>query len=229
MTKGIAKKEEDLAKIIHDLKTPLNAQIGALESFLETTKSKISQEEKDLLELTLNSCNYMQNLIETLNLVNSLDYNPLSLNYKKFDIVKLIKNCIKEMNILLKYQELKVIFNTEEETIVQADQLQIKRVIDNLLTNSLNYAYKNTEIKISISIDNNDLTFEIENHSPYISPRAIKEIFGKYKTQNSLYCRGGVGLGLYVSNEIIKAHDGKMHAKSSLDEINTFGFTIPRY
>ena len=53
--------EECTLKIIHDLKTPIDAQIAALESFLQTTSSKINQEEKDLIELTLNSCNYTQN------------------------------------------------------------------------------------------------------------------------------------------------------------------------
>ena len=55
------KIEESSAKIIHDLKIPIIAQIAALESFLSTASSKISQEEIDLIKLTLNSCNYIQN------------------------------------------------------------------------------------------------------------------------------------------------------------------------
>ena len=62
--KTISKKDEYLTKIIHDLKTPTIAQIKALESFLVTCSNKISQEEVDLIKLTLSSCNYMHKLID---------------------------------------------------------------------------------------------------------------------------------------------------------------------
>lgn len=220
-------KEEYIIKIIHDFKTPINAQIKALELFLETTKSKIIQEEKDLIELTLNSCNYMQKLIETFTSVHQLKNTNIILNYEKFDIVKLVKNSIDELKILLKFYELDIIFDNEKEIIINADKLQIKRVIENLLSNSINYAYKNTKIKIKLEKMGENLIFEIKNKSSYIEPNVLKEIFKKYKTQASKYNKNGVGLGLYLSQEIISAHFGKMIAKSSLDETNIFGFIVP--
>ncbi len=219
--------EEYIIKIIHDFKTPINAQIKALELFLSTTKSKITQEEKDLIELTLNSCDYMQKLIDIFTCVHQLKHNNLVLNYEKFDIVKLIQNAINELAILLKFHELDVIFDYKKEVIINADKLQIKRVIENLLSNSINYSYKNTKIKININIKNDNLFFEIKNKSPYIEPAVLNELFKKYKTQASRYNKNSVGLGLYLSQEIINAHFGKMTAKSSIDDINTFGFVIP--
>ena len=220
-------KEEYIIKIIHDFKTPINAQIKALELFLSTTKSKITQEEKDLIELTLNSCNYMQKLIETFTCIHQLKSANLVLNYEKFDIVELIRNLIKELAILLKFYELDIVFDYKEEIIINADKLHIKRVIENLLSNSINYAYKNTKIKIKLEKKNGNLVFEIKNKSSYIEPNALKEIFKKYKTQASGYNKNSVGLGLYLSHEIICAHFGKMIARSSIDEVNVFGFMIP--
>ena len=230
MTKLKAKndiKEEYIIKIIHDFKTPINAQIKALELFLSTTKSKILQEEKDLIELTLNSCNYMQKLIETFTCVHQLKSTNLILNYEKFDMVELIKSSIKELEILLKFYELDVVFDNKKEIIINADKIQIKRVVENLLSNSINYAYKNTEIKINVDLKNENLIFTIKNKSPYIEPIALKEIFKKYKTQASRFNKHGVGLGLYLSQEIINAHWGEMIAKSNVDETNIFGFAIP--
>lgn len=220
-------KEEYIVKIIHDFKTPINAQIKALELFLSSTESKILQEEKDLIELTLNSCNYMQKLIETFTCVHQLKNTSLILNYEKFDIVELIRNSIKELTILLKFYELDILFDYQKEIIINADKLQIKRVIENLLSNSINYAYKNTKIKINLSLKNESLVFTIKNKSQYIEPIVLKEIFKKYKTQASRYNKHGVGLGLYLSQEIISAHWGEMIAKSSVDETNVFGFIIP--
>ncbi|MBQ7286334.1 MAG: hypothetical protein IJW73_01070 [Candidatus Gastranaerophilales bacterium] len=86
--------EECTLKIIHDLKTPIAAQIAALESFLKTTSSKINQEEKDLIELTLNSCNYTQKLVDTYSVVQKLNYKSLELNYENFDVAEFIETCI---------------------------------------------------------------------------------------------------------------------------------------
>jgi len=226
-TKNTDKKEEFILKIIHDLKTPISAQTIALESFLTTAQNKISQEENDLIKLTLNSCNYMQKLIEIFTSVSKLKNQKIMLNYEKFNINELINSLINELCILLKYHELKIEFNPSKEIIVNADKLQIKRVIENLISNSINYAYKNTAIIINTKADNNEFIFKIQNKSPYIEPKILREIFQKYKTQPSLYSKNSVGLGLYLSQEIIKAHSGTIFAKSDIDNTNTFSFIIP--
>lgn len=221
------KKDEYIAKIMHDLKVPINAQIIALESFLSTASDKISQEEKDLIELTLNSCSYMQKLTEIFNAVNKLNYESIKLNYEKFDILSLVKDSLDELKILIKYNELKIFFNCSKSIVVDADKLQIKRVIENLLSNSINYAFKNTTIKISLENVNGFAIFKIMNNSPYIEPEILKEIFQKYKTSASLYNKNGVGLGLYLSSEIMQAHHGEMIAESNMENFNIFGFKIP--
>ena len=220
-------KDDFLAKIIHDLKTPTIAQIKALECFLSTCSDKINQDEKDLIELTLNSCNYMQKLIETFNFVHKLNYEEIILNYEKFSLISLIENTINELKILLKYYNLNVEFKYDEEIVVNADKLQIKRVLDNLISNSINYAFKNSTIYISTEAKKGEISIEIRNNSPYIEPKILKEIFEKFKTYPSNYNKAGVGLGLYLSKEIIHAHFGKMIAKSYPDNINIFGFIIP--
>ena len=221
------KKDEFLAKIIHDLKTPTIAQIKALESFLSTSSDKINEEEKNLIELTLNSCNYMQKLIDTFSMVHKLEYEDIILNYEKFNFNELIKKTVSELNILLKYYNLKVEFICNEEIVVNADKLQIKRVLENLIANAINYAFENSVINISAKLSRGDIIVEIKNNSNFIEPKILKEIFEKYKTYPSNYNKAGVGLGLYLSKEIIHAHFGKMIAKSYPDNINIFGFAIP--
>ena len=227
MTKLQEKKDEYVAKIVHDLKTPIYAQISALQSFLNTASEKISQEEQDLIKLTLNSCNYMSKLVEIFNSVNKLNFESIKLSYEKFDIIELINSLIEELNILVKYYELKIHFEPTNQITINADKLQIKRVIENLLSNSINYAFKGTVVEINLFVQKNQLIFEIKNKSPYIEPHILKEIFKKYKTYSNLYNKNGVGLGLYLSKEIINAHLGTMIAKSSTNDTNIFGFRIP--
>ena len=225
--KQSVKNEEYLAKIIHDLKTPAAAQVCALESLLKTTAQKFSQEETDLIELTLNSCNYMKQLIDTYLYVFKLNYQKLILNYEKFNLADLINEIIFELKILLKYNQLKIEISLAEDIELRADKLQIKRVVENILSNSIKNAHKNTTIKISVHKYKNEICFEIKNQGDYIEEKIIKEIFNKYKSYSSIYSRPGVGLGLYLSKEIIHAHFGRMIAQSSCSGINIFGFYLP--
>lgn len=227
MANSNIKKDTDVIKIIHDLKTPIIAQITALESFLATASNKISQEEKDLIELTLNSCNYMRKLIDVFNSVYKLSFENLKLHYEKFNITELVDESLKELGILIKYYELNISFKNHKEIIVSADKLQMKRVIENLLSMSINYAFKNSQIQISQRILNNNLIFEIKNKSPYIEPQILKEIFQKYKSHITLYNKNAAALALYLSKEIVKAHLGLIIAQSNPDNTNIFGFQIP--
>lgn len=226
MAKLEIKNDEYVLKIIHDLKTPTYAQIKALESFLMTTSSKISQEEKDLIELTLNSCNYMQNMIEIFSMVEMLNYEPLKLNYEKFDMYELIENSIEKFKILLKYHELNIDF-TGNETVVYADKMKLRGIIENLIYININQAFKNSKISISLSHHKENAIFEVKSHSPYIEPKILKEIFERNKMYPSYYNKAVIGLGLYLAKEIINAHFGVMILKSEIENINVFGFEIP--
>lgn len=227
MTNINIQKEEYIAKIIHDLKTPIGAQIVALESFLSTVKNKISQEEKDLILLTLNSCNYMQKMIEIFNFVYRLNFEPIKLNYEKFDVANVVDDVLAESQILIKYYELNISYKFDKNIILNADKLQIKHVIENLILNSINYAYKNSLVEISSSILNNNFNFIIRNKSPYIPPSELKEIFQKNKIISTLYNKSATSLALYLSKEIVVAHGGLMIAQSYPDNTNIFGFKIP--
>lgn len=222
------KRDEYLSKIIHDLKTPTIAQIKALELFLETGCSKITPDEKDLIELTLNSCNYMQNLIEIFSEVEKLNYEQIKLHYEKFNIMDLIEKIIKNLEILLKYRDLKINIISKKEIIVHADKLQLKRVIENILTNCINHAFKNSCITIKLDENKKNFIFETESNSPHIEPEVLCGIFEKYTTFECAYSTASSILGLYLSKEIIKAHYGAMIARSSENNINVFGFKIPK-
>jgi len=221
------KKDEYLEKIIHDLKTPASAQIKALEQFLEKSSGKISQEEKELIELTLNSCNYMQNLIETFSAVNKLEHDKIHLHYTRFKIMELINEIMNELKVLIKYHGLKISVNGSKDIIINADKLQLKRVIENILSNAINHSFKDTEITIDAIEYRGKLKVQIRNSSPHLKPGVLKEIFEKFKTKANAYTGVGTGLGLYLSKEIIHAHFGTMIAESFPDNVNVFGFEIP--
>ena len=98
----------------------------------------------------------------------------------------------------------------------------------NLLSNAINYGYRNTQITINLYEDNNNISFEIKNHSKYIPEERLADIFEKYKTtDNTRFHKTSTGLGLYLAKQIIDAHNGKIYASSDINETCTFGFSLP--
>ena len=135
-------------------------------------------------------------------------------------------------NLLMEKRQTIKIHSTVSSSIITADKLQIKRVILNLISNANTYGFQNSEIDICLSDteDSNGILLNITNKSHYISDDALVDIFVKYKqTKNAKFRKTGTGLGLYLSKQIIDAHNGEIHATSSREnETSTFGFSIPK-
>ena len=107
------------------------------------------------------------------------------------------------------------------------DRIQIKRVLVNLLGNAITYAYNDTNIEISVLLQKDFVKVQITNYSPYINPSLLKNLFEKYVTHAAKYNKIGVGLGLYLSKQIVNAHNGQIGAISFEENKNIFEFTLP--
>ena len=128
---------------------------------------------------------------------------------------------LKEKNVTIHINKEGRNFDTE------CDRMQIKRVLTNLLGNAISYAYNNTQILINIKQDGNNISFDAKNESAYINPETMNNLFKKYVSHAAKFNKVGVGLGLYLSKQIIDTHNGEIYAKSYEDNHNIFGFTIP--
>ena len=115
----------------------------------------------------------------------------------------------------------------ENDISVCADKVQIKRVIMNLLSNGIKYAFKNSELKLTTTNKENILSFEFENNSPFIPEEKQKTLFKQYVSYTGTSKELGIGLGLYASKKIIEAHNGNIFVKSYKEDRNIFGFEIP--
>jgi len=221
--------DEYFAYIMHDLKFPAMAQVCALKSLLNNSKVKFDSDEKDLIELTLNSCNYMKKLIDIFNSIYKLNTDKLVLNFTKFNISELIVEVTNEINILLKYNNLKLEMSLDDSIVLNADKFYIKYAIENIISNCIRNAYRNTIIKINVSLFKNQMIFEVKTNSKCFDEYVFKEIFNKSKKYAAQFRRSGIGLGMYLSKEIIHAHFGKMIIKSYNDDVNALGFYLPIY
>jgi NtrC-family two-component system sensor histidine kinase KinB len=220
-------RETYIATLSHDLKTPAIAQVRALELLLSGQFGEFNDEQKEMLQTTLESCNYLYEMVYTI-LSTCKFENGVALNYTSFDIIPMIVECIHEVSGATKDNSVTVEFEPKiNECEICADKIEIKRVIINLLSNAITYAYPSTKVRITLETDGNTLELRVVNSSPYIEPIALERLFSKYVTHAEKYNKVGFGLGLYLSKKIVEEHKGTIIAESSKTENNTFGFVIP--
>lgn len=219
-----AQKELFMTTLTHDLKNPVQAQIMSLKMLREEKLGILSQEQKDLLNIVLESSEYMQNMLYSILKTYKFDNGVIVLQKEYTDVELLIKKCISEVNMYAKNRGIEIIFNSSvKNKELYADSKQLRRVIGNIINNAVNYSYKNSQIIVELFIARKNFVFKFTNKGRPLSEEKKKRIFEKYYTGNSL---SGIGLGLYFSKKVVEAHNGKIYIETN-GELTSFIFEIP--
>ncbi|MGE3860149.1 MAG: ATP-binding protein [Nitrososphaeraceae archaeon] len=212
----------------HELRTPIQPILG----LTEIVSSKIKDnEQRELLDVVTRNAKRLQRLVDDIIDVTKIESQLLKLNKEKFDLNHVITNIIDDYNTLFVSgnHKVKVNFNPFKETLsIEADKERISEVISNLLSNAIKFT-KDDAIFISIEKkeddnNNNYALVTVKDTGEGIDPEILPNMFSKFNTKSF----EGLGLGLYISKHIIKAHGGKIEGKNNDNGIGAeFGFTLP--
>lgn len=225
-----AQKETLVATITHDLKTPTNAQLGAMNYLLQGKLGPLNEQQKEYVQMAKESNIYMRSMISTILSTFKSEQENLIANPSVFNFYKLVHSTAKETaNLAIARSQTIVIISKLKNEKITADELQIKRAVTNLLGNAITYGFERTNIIVNISEQDDNVILDVINKGHYISEEKIAEIFEKYKTgENAKFNKASTGLGLYLSRKIVNAHNGNIYAKSFKNKTCIFGFVIPR-
>ena len=211
----------------HELRTPIQPILG----LTEIVSSKIKDtEQRELLDAVTRNAKRLQRLVDDIIDVTKIESQLLKLNKEKFDLNHVITNIIDDYNTLFlrSNHKVRLNFNPFKETLlIEADKERISEVISNILSNAIKFT-KDDEIFISIEKkedDNNNYALvTIKDTGEGIDLEILPNMFSKFYTKSF----EGLGLGLYISKHIIKAHGGKIEGKNNDNGIGAeFGFTLP--
>lgn len=225
-------RKELIANISHDLKTPITAINGYVQGILDgvaNTDEKLNKYIKTISSYSKD----MDNLIEDLFLFSKLDIDSFPFDFENVNIIEYINDCIEEINFDLEKNNIKLnkFFSYNSETPVFIDRAQIKRVINNIIFNSINnFDNDNPIIFFRIVEDDDYFTISISDNGPGIPMDKINHIFDRfYRVDNSRNRKnGGSGLGLSIAKQIIESHKGKIWAESSLGNGTTIFFSLKK-
>ncbi len=223
-----AQKDTFIATLTHDLKTPIRADILALELLLNGKFGDLKLEQKEILEEMLNSNKFMINMLDTLLAKYKYESDKVILNKSNFDLNKLIENTTKELKYLFAEKNIALKLNLSSEKIeINADIIELKRALVNLISNAIKFNKNNGSVKITTEISGNIATVIVADTGIGMSKDKMAHIFDRYVSYAKRFRCLGTGLGLFVAKKIIEAHKGTIKAASTPNKGSEFTIKIP--
>jgi two-component system CheB/CheR fusion protein len=222
----LAEREKDdfISIASHELKTPLTALNGALQ-LLERMKNAPTEKMPALLQQAGKSMQKVTTLVDELLNASRMNEGQLHLKKTKFNLSKAIEECCLHITAAGKYR---IITAGEKDIEIEADSERIQRVIVNFVNNAVKYAPSSNEILIRVDREPGNLRLSVIDKGPGIAADKLPHVFERfYRTDEGGGQYSGLGLGLYISAEIIRKHGGQIGADSRPGEGSTFWFTLP--
>lgn len=221
-------RDDFIATLTHDMRTPLLAAIQTLKFFLDGSLGELEGRQKVLLSTMLQSNEDLLGLVNALLEVYRYESGKLTLCKTVFSVKPLIEQCCDELRSLAdnKNIEFKLECDFGEEVEIIADKGELKRVILNLCGNAVNYTNKEGKITVLAKAQSGDFIFSVADNGNGIPEEDIPHLFMRFSQGTSRKRSTGTGLGLYLSRQIIEAHSGKIWVESRLNKGSEFTFLL---
>lgn len=225
--------KELISNISHDLKTPITAVKGYVEGIMDGVAD--TPEKMDRYIRTIyNKANEMDRLINELTFYSKIDTNRIPYTFNKIHISDYFEDCVDELSVELDSSGISLTYFNylEEDAVVIADAEQLKRVINNIISNSLKYMNKpKGVINIRLRDVGDFIRIEIEDNGKGIAQKDLANIFERfYRTDASRNSsKGGSGIGLSIVKKIMEDHGGQVWATSKEGTGTTMYLALRKY
>lgn len=224
---AMLKKDEFISLASHELKTP----VTSLKAFTQILQIGMEEEGNaravDLLGRMDKQINKLTHLISDLLDVTKINAGKIVFNKEKLNLNKLIEEIADEMQRTSLNHE--IILQLSEDCEINADRNRIGQVITNLLSNAIKYSPESNKIIVSSDIKQGEFKFYVKDFGIGISINEQAKLFTRFFRGNDERVKTfpGLGLGLYISNEIVKRHDGSINFESEPGKGSNFCVTLP--
>ena len=226
--------KELISNISHDLKTPITAVKGYVEGIMDGVANTPEKMER-YIKTIYNKSNEMDRLINELTFYSKMDTNKIPYTFNKIMVTEFFDDCAEDLHMELEAKNVDFSYSNyvEPEVMVIADAEQIKRVVNNIVSNSLKYTDAGKQRKINLRVkDVGDfIQVEIEDNGKGIAAKDLPNIFDRfYRTDASRNSsKGGSGIGLSIVKKIMEDHGGKVWATSKEHTGTVMYFVLRKY
>lgn len=223
---AIGIRDDFISVASHELKTP----VTSVKIFTQVLQKHFEQLGDHTASTYLNKMdkqiNRLTELIYNLLDISKIQAGRIEFNEKLFDIDTLVRETVEVMQATTKH---KLIIEGETHQQVFGDEDRLGQVLSNLISNALKYSPKAKKVIITLSSTEKEVTVSVRDYGIGISPQHLEKIFERFYRvfDNTDKTFPGLGIGLYISSEIVRRHHGTFHVESHQGKGSTFSFTLP--
>ncbi|MFM9380621.1 MULTISPECIES: hybrid sensor histidine kinase/response regulator [unclassified Pseudomonas] len=231
LEQAVRMRDDFMSIVAHEVRTPLNGLI------LETQLRKMHLARDNAAAFTLDKMHAMVDrderqikslirLIEDMLDVSRIRTGKLSIRPSRFDLSQLVGNLLQNFAQQIEAAETEVSFTATEAVEGQWDEFRIEQVVSNLLTNALRYGGK-SPVQVRVYREGNEARVEVADQGIGISEENQKRIFQQFERVSAKTVVAGLGLGLFISEQIVAAHGGSIVVESRINEGALFRVCLP--
>lgn len=229
--KAIEARDEFLSIASHELRTPLTPlklQLQGLQRHIQKGNLANLPPEKiiKMVQTSDRQINRLSTLIDDLLDVSRITSGRLSLNRERFSLREMLEEVLVQYSQQLTDAHSRVRVQIQTDLVGEWDKVRIEQVVINLLTNAAKYA-PNKPIYLRLDEKDGQAMIEVRDEGPGIAPADQERIFKRFERVHSKNNVGGLGLGLYISKQIVEAHHGHISVESTEGSGATFRIFLP--
>ncbi len=217
------KKDEFLSIASHELRTPLTS-IKAFNQLM--SRSDDPAKFSGFVKKSADHIFRLEKLIADLLDVTRLSAGKLEYNMQSFSFKQLLTESVENIQHMAPNHE--IVLKNAVELDFTGDNFRLEQVMNNFLSNAVKYSPKGEKVVVDSKLEDNQLIVSVQDFGIGIEPSHINKLFDRYyRVDNTAMRFEGLGLGLFISSEILKRHQGKVWIESELGQGSTFYFSIP--
>ena len=213
-----------LANISHELRTPLNAIIGFSQALDSKIFGELNEKQSEYIKDIQISGLHLLGMINEILDISKLEANAMKFSPTELNPTQTIQEVVNILEPLYKNKNISVMFNSNFEGKIKADYQKFQQILYNLLSNAIKFTQENGKIEIISESKNNDYILKIKDNGIGIEKKYHNKIFKKFIHLNNVYTKNqnSTGLGLTITKELVKLHNGKITLESEPQKGTTF-------
>ncbi|RZL13619.1 MAG: PAS domain S-box protein, partial [Pedobacter sp.] len=225
--KAMDKKDEFIGIASHELKTPLTSVKGYLQLITNYNKQELPAIIKQFIERANQSINKLQNLVNDLLDVSKIQAGKLEFKKENIKIWSLITAC--EDNAKMIYSDHEFVIDVRDDHMVFGNAERLEQVIMNFISNAVKYGGKNKRIILSVTEEGDEVFIAVRDFGIGLTDSEKAHVFDRfYRVEDKEFHTSGLGMGLFISKEIVKAHNGTIGLESKFGDGSTFYFGLAK-
>jgi signal transduction histidine kinase len=223
-------KDEFVALISHDLRTPLTSIIGYLELALdEELGEPVAAEPRSYLQVVARNSDRLLRLVEDLLFVARLEAGKLVLETAPVDLAELARLAVEEAGPRAEQKELSLVLDGDPQVPVDADPGRVGQVLDNLISNAIKFTPEGGRVDVRVTRARDGGVIEVSDTGIGLGAGDAEHVFDRFFRTKAATDRGipGTGLGLSIARGIVEAHGGRIAAERRVGGGTTFRLELP--